>query len=70
MKQRTLGFLRTELIDHDSEQFDYIIELHEYLWKFVRCQLPGASGNLRNYIDIALKEAQNKNIIQNTTKNE
>ena len=60
MKKRNAGFLRTELINHDSEQFDYIKELHEYLWKFVRCELPAANGKLTDYIDIALKEAQKR----------
>lgn len=60
MKKRSIGFLRTELINHDSEQFDYIKELHEYLWAFVRCELPSASGKLTDYVDMALKEAQKR----------
>ena len=60
MKKRTEGFLRNELINHDSEQFDYIKELHNYLWKFVICQIPSANGNLKDYIDIALDEAERR----------
>ena len=60
MKERTKGFLRDELINHDSEQFDYIVELHEYLWKFVRCELPGVGGNLRDYLDLALLQSKKR----------
>ena len=60
MKKRTKGFLRDELISHESEKFDYIAELHDYLWKFVRCELPAASGKLQDYLDIALKNAQHR----------
>ena len=58
MKQRIKGFLRDELINHESEQFDYISELHDYLGRFVRCELPGARGKLNEYLDIALENAQ------------
>ena len=51
MKQRSEGFLRDELISHDSEQFDYIKELHAYLWEFIRCELPSCGGNLNIYLD-------------------
>jgi hypothetical protein len=60
MKARTKGFLRDELISHESEQFDYIAELHEYLWRFVRCELPGVGGNIKDYIDIALQQAERR----------
>ncbi len=61
MKPRTKGFLRDELISHESEQFDYIAELHDYLWRFIRCELsPGAGGNIRDYIDIALQQAEKR----------
>ena len=44
----------------DSEIFDYIRELHDYLWKFIRVQIPSAGGDLTNYVDIALREAEYK----------
>ena len=58
MKTRSEGFLRDEIISHQSEQFDYIVELHDYLWDFVRCEIPLASGHLKDYIDIALNQAR------------
>ena len=36
MKTRSDGFLGEHRIDHKGEIFDYISELHDYLWKFVR----------------------------------
>ena len=66
MKSRTDGFLSKDKICHESEQFDYIRELHDYLWAFVRCQLPTASGKLGDYLDIALKEAQSRAQAKNT----
>lgn len=51
MKHRPDGFLAESNIPHDSEVFDYIRELHEYLWRFVRISNPGAGGNLSEYID-------------------
>lgn len=58
MKTRSKGFLAEDIIPHESEIFDYITELHEYLWEFVRVQIPSASGSLHDYVDIALKEAK------------
>ena len=58
MKKRTDGFLSNENINHESEQFDYIGELHDYLWQFIRIELPAASGNIRDYLDIALENAK------------
>lgn len=64
MKKRPKGFLSDEIISHDSEQFDYIVELHEYLWRFVRCVSPEASGNLKDFLDESIekleKEKRNK----------
>ncbi len=65
MKQRDNGFLSKENIDHNSEGFDYITELHEYLWRFVRVVNPGASGNLNELLDDAINKAEN---IEDTTK--
>lgn len=42
MRTRPEGFLSEEFIEHNSEQFDYIRELHEYLWRVVRAINPGA----------------------------
>jgi hypothetical protein len=58
MKNRPNGFLSNEKIDHDSEVFDYIKELHEYLWRFVRCEIPGANGKLSDLLDDAIKLAE------------
>jgi hypothetical protein len=60
MKKRSEGFLSEEKIDQSSEQFDYIRELHDYLWEFVRCELPAASGRLNDYLDIALENAKHR----------
>jgi hypothetical protein len=60
MKTRPEGFLSQRCIDHDSEQFDYISELHAYLWRFVRTQNPQACGNIDDHIDAAIHEAETK----------
>ena len=60
MKTRRKGFLRDELISHESEQFDYIAELHDYLWRFIRCELPGSGGSIKDYIDIAIQQAEHR----------
>lgn len=54
MKERTKYFLGPEKIDHDSEIFDYIVELHAYLWRYVRTVYPYANGKLSSYVDDAL----------------
>lgn len=58
MKPRTEGFLSEENISHESEQFDYIAELHNYLWRFVRSAFPGVGGNLNNWIDPAIEKLE------------
>ena len=58
MKKRKEGFLSNQNISHNSEQFDYIVELHEYLWAFVRAEMPSASGNLDDFVDDALKKSK------------
>jgi hypothetical protein len=58
MKERSKGFLRNELIAHDSEQFDYIRELHDYLWRVVNVAVPGASGKLRDYLPAAIEKLE------------
>jgi uncharacterized protein (DUF3820 family) len=54
VKYRSYGFLSESQIDHKGEIFDYINELHEYLWRFVRLGFPNASGELGYYLDMAL----------------
>lgn len=54
MKPRENGFLDDISISHDGEPFDYIVELHEYLWRFVRVHIPGASGDLGSFVDQAV----------------
>ena len=51
MKKRPEGFLDNNKISHMSEHFNYINELHEYLWRFVRCTIPGACGHLGDHLD-------------------
>ncbi len=58
MKERTSGFLAERNISHNSEVFDYITELHSYLWRFVRAELGRSSGNLQDFIDKAIKQAE------------
>ena len=58
MKKRSIGYLSTKFIDHESEAFDYIGELHEYLWRVVRSQFPWASGNLEHYIDVVVEKLE------------
>lgn len=58
MIERPPGFLSEKHIDHDSEVFSYISELHNYLWKFVEIANPGASGHLNDHVDDALRRLQ------------
>lgn len=58
MKKRPEGFLSEENISHESEPFDYIAELHSYLWRFVRAVLPGANGNLELFLDDAINSLE------------
>lgn len=60
MKQRPDGFLGPEFQEANPEQFDYIVELHEYLWRFVRAVSPGAGGYLHDVIGPAIKEAERR----------
>lgn len=60
MKTRTDGFLSDKNISHASEHFDYIAELHGYLWRFIGTQITGASGRLENYLDAAVEMAERK----------
>ena len=58
MKERTKYFLAADKIDQDGEIFDYIRELHDYLWRFVWAVRPGASGGLSDYVDSAVEELE------------
>jgi hypothetical protein len=58
------GFLSPENIDPDGEIFDYIKELHDYLWVFVRIAMPGASGSLRDLLDLAVAKLKEKEDIK------
>lgn len=60
MKERPYGFLAPEHIAHDSEVFDYIKELHAYLWDFIHVAFPHKSGDLQNYVDDALRELRRR----------
>ena len=59
MIKRSDGFLGEDKIDHNGEQFKYIQELHEYLWRFTRCAFPSASGVVDDYIDEAIEKLEN-----------
>ena len=60
MKPRDWGFIAEDKIDHDGEPFDYIRELHEYLWRVVRAMRPGASGDLRELVDEAVEDLESR----------
>lgn len=60
MKERPAGFLCQSQIPHESEQFDYIRELHLYLWRFVRTVHPGASGRIGDVVDAAIDELEER----------
>ena len=55
MKERPDGFIAEDKIDQDGEIFDYIRELHSYLWQFVYIAMPWASGSLSDFVDKALE---------------
>lgn len=58
MKARPAMFLSEANIDQQGEIFDYIRELHEYLWRFVRVVQPGVSGDLCVFLDTAINKAE------------
>lgn len=62
MKQRPKGFLAEyfEEPQKDPEIASYIQECHELLWGFVRCEFPWASGNLGDYVVVALESAKHR----------
>ena len=59
MKNRANGFLIDIFDDRKyAEVADYIIELHELLWRFTRTEFPWASGSIDKYVDCALESAE------------
>ena len=63
MKIRTTGFIGEDKLDHNGEIFDYIRELHEYLWRFVRVFYPAAGGSLSDWVDSTLDDAESKRVL-------
>ena len=55
MKKRPYAFIGEDEIDHDGEIFDYIKELHAYLWRVIWAVTPGASGTISDRIDRAVE---------------
>ena len=60
MKDRERGFIGEDKVDHNGEVFDYIAELHEYLWRYVRLFVPSASGSLSDWVDCVLDDVESK----------
>ena len=68
MKERPDGFIAEDKIDQDGEIFDYIRELHNYLWRFVRVAIPSAGGSLNDYVDIAIEISEGRNELRSNSK--
>ena len=60
LRPRSPGFLADCNLPHGSEQFDYVKNLHEVLWRFVKVEYPHASGVLSDWIPIALAAAERR----------
>lgn len=58
MKKRQKGFLAEDKISHKSEIFDYIKEMHKYLWRFIRCAGVGEWGTLDKHLDDAIEKLE------------
>jgi len=58
MKKRPDRFLSEDEIDHSGVPFDYIKELHAYLWRVVRAARPGTNGILTNHVDSAVEKLE------------
>ena len=54
-------------IQIDCSIFDYIVELHDYLWRVVRSQFPWASGTLDDYLDITIEALEHRKEGKNET---
>lgn len=52
MIERPHGFLNPDKLD--GHVFDYVRELHEYLWQVIRAVKPGASGCISDHLDEAV----------------
>lgn len=60
LKERPKAFL-AEVFQEPTRQpevADYISELHEYLWRFVRVEFPWAQGDLKDYLRLAVESAE------------
>lgn len=51
---------------YSSQIFDYIVELHELLWRVVNVVSPGASGQLDNYLPDAIDRLEAQRCPQDT----
>ena len=60
MKKRTNGFLEHLYPDGvaPTEVGEYVNELHNYLWRFVRVEFPFSNGDLAKYLDVAIESAE------------
>ena len=58
MKNRPTGFLSQSEIDHNGTIYNYIQELHGYLWRVIRAIDPLASGKLSDYLDDAIAKLE------------
>lgn len=73
METRSRGFLAhlydNPSVPRDAEVGRYVTELHEYLWRFVRAEMPGASGNLGQFLDDAVSRAEQRNWASGNIRN-
>lgn len=70
MRERPKGFL-AEIMQEPQphpDVADYIQEVHEYLWRFVRAEFPWANGHLDKYIDVALESVESRRLTRVATK--
>jgi len=58
MKKRPKGFLAEDKISHESEIFNYILELHKYLWRVIRCAGVGEWRTLDKHLDDAIEKLE------------
>ena len=70
MKHREQGFLGPDKIDQEGEVFDYIRELHGYLWEFTRHFKPWAMGSLNAHLDDAIQAARHNKEVQRVEHDE
>ena len=60
MKNRKFGFLSGNHINQKGEPFDYIKELHSYLWRFINVEFPNAAGSIEKYLDVTIEKMEAK----------